>query len=318
MKTSILLVAAVLLLVGTQAYCPNLCSGHGSCSSDDKCVCYTQKGTNGGGGGSSRAAWTGADCSQRTCPIAAAWTGISPNGASSMDVAVPAVAVGDTSFDVVGDLTAHIKSNNVLQIFNPSNYQTTYEVTVISATFASGATTITFYPAVDAAIAVDTNVLLYANSNNGFGAHATAECANQGDCNRKTGVCECYPGYEGESCTRTACESDCSGHGICLALGRLMMDNGLNYNAGWDENKHFGCKCDMGFRGPSCSMQECPSSNDPMGGCPNSNGGHCQNYRNDGEQRDCSGRGVCDYSKGLCSCFSGFYGEACENQTILI
>jgi hypothetical protein len=32
--------------------------------------------------------------------------------------------------------------------------------------------------------------------------------------------------------------------------------------------------------------------------------------------RDCSGRGICDYSSGDCKCFSGYYGTQCEYQTI--
>ncbi|CAM9645514.1 unnamed protein product, partial [Hapterophycus canaliculatus] len=77
------------------------------------------------------------------------------------------------------------------------------------------------------------------------------------------------------------------------------------YNSPWDAEKQVGCKCDAGFRGPDCSLQECPSGTDVMGGDGSSEG------------RDCSGRGVCDYLTGLCGCFLGFYGTMCEYQTIL-
>jgi hypothetical protein len=32
---------------------------------------------------------------------------------------------------------------------------------------------------------------------------------------------------------------------------------------------------------------------------------------------DCSGRGVCDYDTGLCDCFRGFWGEACNKRDAL-
>ena len=41
--------------------CPNLCSSHGTCSVDFTCTCFD--------------GFTGADCSQRTCPIGPAWSG---------------------------------------------------------------------------------------------------------------------------------------------------------------------------------------------------------------------------------------------------
>lgn len=137
------------------------------------------------------------------------------------------------------------------------------------------------------------------------------------------------------------------------AMDSATADKIKVYN-GWDAHKQYGCKCDYGFRGADCSEVECPSETDPMWGC---GGGTCNlntatmvaekildsnkpvieydataglyktTYEGcestttkcaDNEQRDCSGRGLCDYTSGLCNCFSGFYGEACQVQTILV
>ena len=75
MKTFIALLI-VAGLASTQALCPNSCSGHGTCIADpkDSCQCYTRLETNHEYGKAvTVAAWTGADCSLRTCPSGYAW-----------------------------------------------------------------------------------------------------------------------------------------------------------------------------------------------------------------------------------------------------
>jgi hypothetical protein len=97
-------------------------------------------------------------------------------------------------------------------------------------------------------------------------AHFYAECSNKGVCDRSTGLCECWPGYEGSGCTRTACPSasaeTCSGHGTCNTIA-AEADADHAYN-GWDMHKTQACKCDPGYTGIDCSQRTCPSGDDPI------------------------------------------------------
>lgn len=136
-------------------------------------------------------------------------------------------------------------------------------------------------------------------------AHPLQECSGKGICNRETGKCKCDPNFDGMACERTVCPNDCTGHGVCLTQKALAEQAGTTYATPWDAEKQVGCKCDIGFRGPDCSRMECPSGEDVMGGDGNVQG------------RDCSGRGLCNYERGICKCFEGYMGHACEKQTVL-
>ena len=133
--------------------------------------------------------------------------------------------------------------------------------------------------------------------------HPWAECSNKGLCDRKTGLCSCFVGYEGVACQRTTCPNSCNDRGTCWPEKHLADKAGRTYDAPWDALKHVGCLCDAGYRGPACDFHECPSGSDPLNGYGNEAG------------RDCSGRGICNYADGTCSCFSGFYGTACQYTT---
>jgi len=138
------------------------------------------------------------------------------------------------------------------------------------------------------------------NSNN---LHPWVECSNKGSCDRKSGTCKCFAGYDGVACQRSTCPDNCNDRGTCWPEKHLATKAARTYNTPWDSMKHVGCFCDAGYRGPACELQECPSGTDPLDGYGNEAG------------RDCSGRGLCDYDDGTCTCFSGFYGTHCQYQT---
>merc|ERR1712146_260964 len=134
--------------------------------------------------------------------------------------------------------------------------------------------------------------------------HHTAECSNKGLCDRTTGICTCFPGYDGLAYQRSRCPDDCNGRGSCFPERILAIKANREYSTPWDANKHTGCFCDAGYRGASCELQECPTTADVIGGFGNEAG------------RDCSGRGICNYETGVCDCFTGFYGEGCDKQSL--
>jgi len=140
------------------------------------------------------------------------------------------------------------------------------------------------------------------------------ECSGQGYCDK--GACICYPGYEGAACQRTQCPNSCSNAGRCMTLMQIAedvydannyyygdyMNTIAKYSEAFDREQSMGCVCDEGRSGPDCSLVDCPSGVDPMGGPGNAQG------------RACSGRGTCDTSTGICGCYDGFFGTKCEKQ----
>lgn len=93
------------------------------------------------------------------------------------------------------------------------------------------------------------------------------ECSNKGTCNRATGECECYEGYDGSACQRASCPgypNSCSGHGVCKTISQLAKaDNNNEYNL-WDKDSTMGCECDYGYFGPDCSQKACKYGVDPL------------------------------------------------------
>merc|ERR1712054_726027 len=112
-----------------------------------------------------------------------------------------------------------------------------------------------------------------------------------GICDRSTGECQCFEGYEGKGCQRAACPNDCSGHGRCeyiedLPYGATWNDwvdeNSANplmtsrtqslfsddakmfeYHL-WDKSKSRKCVCDATYGDLDCSKRLCPYGTDVL------------------------------------------------------
>jgi len=276
-------VALLAALLGVaHAACPNKCSGHGTCSLYDTCVC---------------------DSEDRTY-----YYGHIYDTTKGYD------RIADSAESVQGTIFANLRSTVLSSLVHD------YSSTEMAA---SGATDSD--PGVEARrrqlsktaftqaawTGPDCSQRTCGRSVSWIKAHKEqphlhadfAECGDRGVCNGSTGECECYEGYEGKACQRTTCPDDCSGHGICRSNVELSQDAEetmrKDYLRAWDSGSHFGCKCEVGYRGENCGERECPSGSDPNGS------------KGNGQGRDCSGRGLCDYATGECQCFKGYSGIDC-------
>ena len=118
-------------------------------------------------------------------------------------------------------------------------------------------------------------------------------CSGNGVC--ANGTCTCLVGWQGDDCSKLACPSDCSGHGIC--------------------QEDATCLCDQGWDGAGCATPICPNGCSGQGACTHN--GTCICYIGfEGEDcsilADCSKRGTREC--GFCKCDPGYYGDLCEQD----
>lgn len=99
-------------------------------------------------------------------------------------------------------------------------------------------------------------------------AHEYRECSNKGLCDRQTGTCACFEGYDGSACQRASCPSNadgvCSGHGTCETIAEIAKRDYDNYYQLWDADATMGCVCDGGYTGSDCSERMCKFGTDPL------------------------------------------------------
>jgi hypothetical protein len=98
-------------------------------------------------------------------------------------------------------------------------------------------------------------------------AHYYMECSNKGTCDRDSGLCECFEGYDGAACQRASCPgfpNSCSGHGVCKTAQQLAQSDSGNVYHLWNKDATMGCECDAGYFGADCSERKCKVGVDPL------------------------------------------------------
>ena len=95
----------------------------------------------------------------------------------------------------------------------------------------------------------------------------------------------------------TLCLNACSGHGQCT-----LSSDGPTCNCydGWGSAKDV-----TSYRAPDCSSKTCPLGSAWAWVATSNVSAHS-------EVVECSNKGICDHTTGLCQCVSGFMGPACE------
>jgi len=252
------LLTFLALLNGAFGSCPNACSGHGTCGSNDECNCFRN--------------WMANDCSERVCPFGISHT-TTPQGDLNMDgdrydnthkaivyktgtsagqgiqayvshldnklvfsyddVAANEVIVGDeiriSGYDFV--VTAADPDGVTFTLDRDNTYSTDgLSGTVYKRvkTLASPGGTWESWPGDAVKTTQDEG-------------HFYMECSNQGLCDRGTGLCECFEGYNGLACAKTACPNDCSGKGTCATISEMAVKSPLHVSntIGVTRGSHF-------------------------------------------------------------------------------
>ena len=142
------------------------------------------------------------------------------------------------------------------------------------------------------------------------GTKESAMCSNRGLCDVTVGVCACYDtnndAYttsdgEGGPGTRGDCgypmqttTSSCPGEVACSSVGVCN-----------DADETFKCDCAEGWQGGDCSERACPRGLSWFSYPTADDTGH-------DVMTECSDKGSCDRTTGMCTCADGFSGSACE------
>jgi len=324
--------------------CPNDCSGHGHCQSMQYYA--TQKDPGSGTVFTYQDNWDsdmmygckcdkgyfGYDCLDRACPVGddpMTGTENDPNGKQEDEKQTVTCKATGGKFTLTfrQETTAYIAHDETLEGFT-QKFLALSTITGADITFGSGSAVACQQDGVvitikftlqhgDVPLLVpDVSNLQHSSSikepelivkEDLKGTKESDFCSNRGLCDVLTGYCACATNYDtsnglGErgnalhnlgdcgfataSITNCAGEIACSGHGVCR------------------DSPTYQCMCQAGWTSVDCSARTCPYDV-AWFDRPISDGRAHQ-------LAECSNNGLCDRTKGECTCAIGFEGGACE------
>jgi hypothetical protein len=309
--------------------CPNACSGNGRCVSmrdaavlqDDRnffaSATYSLWDADKILGCQCDPGFTGFDCSQRECP-----KGDNPlttgQGNAVQDITcVCNGCTGTFALSFRGRVTANLASTATSTDLEAAleKLDNIYGVSVVAATplcSTSGATTsITFtsnpgnLPKLQVLNNLSNGATLTVVTST-VGTRESVYCSDRGACDFSNGVCKCIAGFgsgDGAMPPAAGRRGDCgfqTGTVICPSTTNGVCDGKGDCSAATS----YVCLCYAGFTGFDCTLRECPMGAAWFDGATAPDMAHAV--------AQCSGRGSCSTSSGLCTCQAPFTGAACE------
>jgi len=333
MKTALLIVAFAAVIAMGMAACPNHCSGRGTCGSDDVCSCYSR--------------YQGPDCSERKCKMNIAWVDgdvASPHeyaecsnrgvcdretgecmcqdgfdGAACQRLKCPNDCSGHGTCEYIGDLGSYASSNfdaTKIQGCKCDGGWEGYDCSLRMCPRGDDPLTIHLDPATGDQFVISVRSASSGSRLAGNAVWIVEDLYGTWETSRPFDV-------SSSSQARTALEDT----DIIVELNSLNI---TNYDVAEGDGYTFTFRLSnpahvttVAIEAKACDDGGCYGKR-AMSVIKDSSADNAYTKNADSadlsllEAAVCSNRGMCDRATGICQCFEGHTGLACETQTILV